>query len=90
MNFLFGSSKPKVSKYEFRDKLMPTLYGRGWNQKDRKDVKQVFAGHLEEGGSQSGIDKSEIEKGIEILDKTTDISKERLEFLKSEMIKYAK
>ncbi len=90
MGLFWSSSKPSVSKTEFRERVMTHLSARGWSEYDREKVKMVFAGDLNEPGHQSGIDKKEIELGIETLRKNTDISDERLKDLKEFMMSLAK
>lgn len=85
MGLFWSSSKPNVSKTEFKEKVLSRLSADNWSQGDREKVKMVFAGHLYEEDSQAGIDRKEIEEGIAVLRKTTDISDDRLDELEEYM-----
>lgn len=86
MGLFWSSAKPGVSRTEFKERVMSHLSHNNWSDSDRARVKMVFAGHLEESGSDAGIDKKEIEEGIKTLKKTREISDERLEDLRQYMM----
>jgi hypothetical protein len=90
MGLFWSSSKPNVSKTEFKEKVLSRLSADNWSQGEREKVKMVFAGHLFESGSQAGIDREEIKQGIDTLRKTTDISDDRLDELEEHMNSLAK
>ncbi|HRY30851.1 MAG TPA: hypothetical protein P5328_00435 [Candidatus Paceibacterota bacterium] len=90
MGLFWNSSKPNVSKTEFRERVLSHLSARNWSSADRDKVKMAFAGHLDESNSESGIDKKEIKQGIEILRKTSNISDDRLKDLEDHMNSLAK
>jgi len=90
MGLFWSDSKPSVSKIEFQEKIISHLEANDWSHEHKELVKMVFAGSLNESDSQSGIDKKEIEEGINVLKKSGKISSARLEDLKKHMLDCAK
>jgi hypothetical protein len=90
MGLFWSDSKPSVSKTEFQEKIIPHLEANDWTHEHKELVKMVFAGSLNESDSQSGIDKTEIENGINILKKSGKISSSKLEDLKKHMLDCAR
>jgi hypothetical protein len=86
MGLFWSDSKPSVSKTEFKEKVLMHLEANDWSYEHKELVKMVFAGSLNETGSQSGIDKQEIESGISVLKKSGKISSTRLDDLKKTML----
>jgi hypothetical protein len=66
MLFFFGSSKKNVSIGEFQ-KVISTLYSRGFSQRERDEVLKIFRGDLYESGSEVGIDEKELERGLDFM-----------------------
>lgn len=54
----------KISKKEFQE-AREILSSKGFSRLKRDKVSQIFRGDLQEGGSQAGIDKKELEQGLE-------------------------
>jgi len=90
MGLFWSDSKPSVSKIEFQEKIISHIEAGDWSDEDKNLVKMVFAGSLNESDSQAGIDKKEIEEGINVLKKSGKISSSRLEDLKKHMLDCAK
>jgi len=90
MGLFWSDSKPSVSKTEFQEKIISHIEAGDWSDEDKDLVKMVFAGSLNESDSQAGIDKKEIEEGINVLKKSGKISSSRLEDLKKHMLDCAK
>lgn len=66
------------------------LQAEGWSSEDKAKVKMVFAGHLNESDSQSGIDRKEIKEGILALKKAGGISADALKDLEEYMMMLAR
>lgn len=86
MGLFWSDSKPSVSKTEFQEKIISHIEAGDWSDEDKNLVKMVFAGSLNESDSQAGIDRKEIEEGINVLKKSGKISSTRLEDLKKHML----
>lgn len=66
---IFGGSKPKVTKREFRE-TRGSLRGAGFTSEQIRKVENIFHGSMDESSTQEkGIDSKEIEKGIEYIKK---------------------
>jgi len=90
MGLFWSDSKPSVSKTEFKEKIISHIEAGDWSDEDKDLVKMVFAASLNESDSQSGIDRKEIEEGINVLKKSGKISSEKLEDLKQHMLECAR
>lgn len=86
MGLFWSDSKPSVSKTEFKERVLMHLEANGWSHEDKEKVKMVFDGDLNEDGSQAGIDKKEIEEGINVLKHSGHFSDSRLDDLKKHML----
>lgn len=65
--WFFGGSKPNVSGRDFV-KVRNHLRANGFSRHDADRVEEIFRGDMEEGsGSQSGIDRPEIDRGVKWL-----------------------
>lgn len=61
---LFGTSKPKVSKEEFRE-ACNFLSVKGFDEREINEVKKIFRADLEESSEyERGIDQKEIEQAM--------------------------
>ncbi len=67
MGIFFKDSKPHISKEEFK-KVRNELYGKDWTHKELELVESFFETSMNEGrDSDKGIDRLEIEKGIQAM-----------------------
>ena len=66
---LFGPTAPaRVTAQEFKDKVVSQLYVRGFSQKERDEVEELFMGDMyEDKEVDQGIDAQELARKIEWL-----------------------
>jgi hypothetical protein len=63
--FNFSSStKPKVTKKELKRAAYQLDVHQGFSKKDVTDMRKVLSGHMNELGSQRGLDKKEIDASL--------------------------
>jgi hypothetical protein len=55
--------KPHISKRDFKQ-IKIKLRKKGFSKREIDKVEQIFRGDIEESGPQIGIDRGELEKGI--------------------------
>lgn len=66
MGLFFDSSKPHVSRDEFKKKVLPGLSSE-LSHKERKHLEGLFEGDYNEPGREKGVDKLEIENKMKWL-----------------------
>jgi len=92
MGFFFDTPKPRVTESEWR-KIRDNLYSlHGFTTRELDRVEEIFRGDMhEENERDKGIDSAELVKGIQYMRDHIDtlyISKEKINALETEMIKY--
>ena len=55
--------KPHISKRSFKQ-VKINLRKKGFSKKEIDKIEQIFRGDIEESGAHIGIDRSELEKGV--------------------------
>ena len=86
---MFDSSKPKVSKIEFRE-ILSQLVSKNFTQKERWEIEKIFHADLDEStDTQKGIDAEEIKNGIKWMRENMNkhiISDEKLSIIEKELV----
>ena len=67
MFWLFGDSKERVTRTEFKESVIPRLRDRGLSDDDVRFVRAVLDQALNEDGAQRGITDEEIDELVENL-----------------------
>ncbi len=79
--------KPHVSRRSFKQ-VRINLRKKGFSKKEIDKIEQIFRGDIEESGAQIGIDRSELEKGINWMKRNPTshgISKRKINILEQEL-----